>query len=200
VSADGGEDRERRILAVAREYVGIDGAEIGATPGERVWRSGDAGDVRRHFLKVVGRADLPDRRPPRAPVRIEWMMGSWRMQVSGEVRTRGELTMALRAFGKDPASFVLGEGGPLKVAVGGRALTDFAEVMPVQWPGRRRERDSLTVARTLTLYYLSRAGGGTHTLAGAASLWEAQGWRLPLSWQSAHSRALKWIREVLGDV
>ena len=198
------DERESRILKVAREYVGIDRAEIDpdAAPGERIWRSGDAGDVRRHFLEVVGRADLPDRRPPRERVNLRWDVGSGRMHVSGEVRTRGELTMAIRAFGQDPAAFSLGVNVPMNVAVAGRELSTVIDLLPDRWPPRRRERDSLTIARTLTLHYLSRAGGGTRTLSGAAALWEAPGldWALPVSWRSAHSVTLRWIRESLGDV
>jgi len=192
--------RERRILAVAREYIGIDGAEIGATPGERVWRSGDAGAVRRHFLTVVGRIDLPDRRPPRMRVQLEFQLfGSGRMKVSGEVRTRDELRMALRAFG-EPVPFILGKDVPLSVTEGGRSVTDLTELMPERRPPRRREKESFTLARTLTLHYLSRAGGGTRTLAAAASLWEAQGWPLPAGWTSAHYRTIGWIRKTLGEL
>ena len=194
--------RELDILAIAREYVGMDGAEIGATPGVRVWRSGDAGAVRRHFLEAVGRGDTPDRRPARAPVQIEWTFGSGRMHVSGEVRSRQELRTALRAFGMDPASFALGVNVPLKVTLNGQSVSDFTELMPERPPTRRRERDSLTVARTLTLHYLSRKGGGARSRVGATFLWEAQGqeWRLPASWRSQHSRTLRWIREILGEV
>jgi hypothetical protein len=194
------DERESRILAVAREYVGIDRSEIDvdAAPDERIWRSGDAGAVRRHFVEVVGRADLPDLRPARASCQIT--MGSAGWQVSGVVRTKGELAMALRAFGEDPAVLNLGPGSAVKIEVNGTALTSLADVMPERRPPRRREKESLTIARTLTLHYLSRAGGGTRTLSGAASLWEAQSWRLPASWTSAHYRTLEWIRETLGAV
>ncbi len=198
MNAPNADARERRILALAREYIGIDGDVIGSTPGELVWRSGDAGAVRRHFLEAVGRGDLPDLRPPRVPVRVEWRMGSARMHVSGEVRTRGELAMALGAFGVDPATLPLGQG--LRIERAGETLPDLGSVMLERWPARRREREPRTVARTLTLYYLSRAGGGTRSLEAAGGLWEKQGGTLPLGWESAHYRALRWVRETLGDV
>ena len=135
-------------------------------------------------LPVTPRRGLPSEQPTETVVDVHPARGG--VRITANVRTAPELERVLRAVGVSlPEEHVLGLRAMLKQ------------------PDRQRQRfrDPATVARVLTLHYLTVAGGGRLTKEQAADRYEnAWGRPLPGGWEKEQWAVLQDLERDYGPV
>ena len=140
-------------------------------------------DVRRRFLETVGRADLIDAEPPSRRV-------IFRARTDGTVILTFELRSAV------DVRHLLEWAGPTRPA-----LVNWSTQF-VRAPARRRarRRDAETIARALSIHYLSVQGGGRLTLTRAAARYRAAGLAWRETWAPERRRVVGEIERDIGPL